>query len=128
MDPLDRIHIKDLSVTGIVGIKPEERANPQEVLVNATLWVDIGPAVRSDDISDAANYRTIAKAMIDHVRGGEPMLVERLAQELADVCFATEPRVEAVELTVEKPGALRHARSVGITIRRSRVVDQEPRE
>jgi dihydroneopterin aldolase/D-erythro-7,8-dihydroneopterin triphosphate epimerase len=54
--------------------------------------------------------------------------VERLAQELVDVCFATDPKVEAVELTVEKPGALRHARSVGITIRRVRVDTREPKE
>jgi len=128
MEPLDRIQIKDLSVTGIIGIKPDERVTPQEILVNATLWVDTAPAARSDDIVDAANYRTIAKAMIDHIRGGAPMLVERLAQELVDVCFATDPRVEAVELTVEKPGALRHARSVGITIRRFRVDTREPKE
>ena len=37
---LDRIHIRDLSVQGILGIKPDERVNPQEILVNATLWVD----------------------------------------------------------------------------------------
>ncbi len=128
MEPLDRIHIKDLSVTGIIGIKPEERITPQEILVNATLWVDTVPAARSDDIGDAANYRTIAKAMIEHIRDGTPMLVERLAQELVDVCFATDPKVEAVEVTVEKPGALRHARSVGITIRRFRVEDREPKE
>jgi dihydroneopterin aldolase len=33
---LDRIHITDLSVQGILGIKPDERVNPQEILVNAT--------------------------------------------------------------------------------------------
>jgi D-erythro-7,8-dihydroneopterin triphosphate epimerase len=128
MEPLDRIHIKDLSVTGIIGIKPEERVTPQEIRVNATLWVDTTAAARSDDIGDAANYRTITKAMIDHIREGSPLLVERLCQELVDVCFATDPKVEAVELTVEKPGALRHARSVGITIRRFRVDTREPKE
>jgi dihydroneopterin aldolase/D-erythro-7,8-dihydroneopterin triphosphate epimerase len=117
---LDRIHIKDLCVPGIVGINPDERVNPQDVLVNATLWVDTGPAAVTDDIADAANYRTITKALIAHIQNGEPMLVERLVQELADICFNTDPRVEQVEMTVEKPGALRHARSVGITVRRTR--------
>jgi D-erythro-7,8-dihydroneopterin triphosphate epimerase len=116
----DRIIIRDLEVPGIIGINPEERVNRQDVLVNATLWVDTRPAARSDLIEDAANYRTISKAFIEHIGRGEPMLVERLAQELADLCFATEPRVEEVEITVEKPGALRHARSVGVTIRRLR--------
>jgi len=124
---LDRILIKDLSVAGIIGINPEERVSPQEVLVNATLWVDTRPAARSDEIEDAANYRTISKAFIEHIGSGRPMLVERLAQELVDICFATEPRVDEVEITVEKPGAVRHARSVGVTIRRTRrrVVNEE---
>jgi FolB domain-containing protein len=118
---MDLIHIKDLSVTGIIGINPDERVNPQEILVNATLWVDTRPAAESDDILDAANYRTITKAMIAHIEAGQPLLVERLVQGLADLAFATEPRVEEVEITVEKPGALRFARSVGITIHRTRV-------
>ena len=118
---LDRIHISDLSVQGILGIKPDERVNKQEILVNATLWVDTGPASRSDEIADAINYRTITKAMIAHIEAGKPMLVERLVAELADICLETDPRVQAAEVTVEKPGALRYARSVGITIHRSRV-------
>ena len=118
---LDRILIKDLRVTGIIGINPEERVTPQEILVNVTLWADTRPAGKSDDIVDAVNYRTISKAMISHIQEGNPMLVERLVAELARVCLETDERVQEVEVTVEKPGALRHARSVGITVRRSRV-------
>ncbi len=117
---LDQVMIKDLSVQGILGINPEERTTKQEVLVNATLWVDTRAAGVSDDIDDAVNYRTITKQMIAHIESGEPMLVERLVQELADICL-DDPRVEHVDISVEKPGALRHARSVGIRITRSRV-------
>jgi dihydroneopterin aldolase/D-erythro-7,8-dihydroneopterin triphosphate epimerase len=121
----DRIFIRDLSVMGIIGINPEERVTPQEVLVNATLWVDSRQAAKSDDIADSVNYRTVTKAMIAHIEAGTPMLVERLAAELAEVCLGAAPGVRAVEVTVEKPGALRHARSVGITVRRSRVASDE---
>ena len=122
---LDQIHIKDLVVSGILGINPDERVNPQDILVNATLWADTRPAATSDDIDDAVNYRTITKRLIAHVEQGEPMLVERLVAELAEICFDSDDRVAAVEMTLEKPGALRHARSVGITIYRTReeVVD-----
>ncbi len=122
---LDRILIKDLSVSGILGINPDERINEQEILVNAVLWADTRPAAASDDIDDAVNYRTITKRLIAHVRAGEPMLVERLVQELVDICFDVEPRIHRVEMTVEKPGALRYARSVGITITRSRPSGRE---
>lgn len=120
---LDLVHIRDLAVMGIIGINPDERLNEQEILVNATLGVDTRPAATSDDIADAANYRTIAKAIIAHIRNGKPMLVERLVADLCQLIFDIEPRVQEVELTVEKPGALRFARSVGISIHRSRVED-----
>ena len=120
MPGLDRIHIEDLSVIGILGINPDERVTPQEIRVNATLHVDTRPAAASDDIADAANYRTITKALIAHIEGGEPLLVERLVEELAEVVFATDANVQEVEIRVDKPGALRHARSVGISITRSR--------
>ena len=119
-DHLDQVMIRDLSIQGILGINPEERTTKQEILVNAMLWVDTRRAGVTDDIEDAVNYRTIAKKMIAHIEQGEPMLVERLVQELADICLA-DSRVERVDVSVEKPGALRFARSVGINITRLRV-------
>lgn len=119
-EELDRIYIKDLVVPGIIGIKPDERVTPQDVLVNATLWVDTRPAAGSDDIGDAVNYRTLTKAIIAHIESGDPMLVERLVAELAAIALRSDERIHQVEMSVEKPGALRHARSVGITVRRSR--------
>ncbi len=106
---------------GILGINPEERTTPQEILVNATLAVHTRQAAMSDDIADSVNYRTLTKAMIRHIQEGDPLLVERLVQELADICLNMDARVHAVTISVEKPGALRHARSVGIEITRQRV-------
>ena len=117
---LDRVFIRDLLVRGIVGINPEERTNRQDIVVNVTLWADTHGAGASDDIADAVNYRTIAKAIIRHIEEGQPMLVERLVAEIAQLCCESDPRVQALEVTVEKPGALRFARSVGVTIHRSR--------
>lgn len=118
---LDRVHIVDLEVPGILGINPDERINEQTLRVNVTMWADTRPAASSDDIADAVNYRTVTKALIAHIRQGKPMLVERLVQELAGICLETDHRVQHVQIRLEKPGALRHAESVGITIDRSRV-------
>ena len=117
---LDQIHIKDLVVSGILGINPDERIHRQDILVNVTLWADTRAAAASDDIDDAVNYRTITKQLIAHIEQGDPMLVERLVAELAEICLDADQRIDAVQMTVEKPGALRHARSVGITIFRTR--------
>ena len=117
---MDQVHIHDLQIEGIIGINPDERVNPQPVRVNATLYADTRTAAASDEIEDAVNYRTVTKQMIAHIRDGEPMLVERLVAELARICFESDERIQEVELSVEKPGAVTHARSVGVTIRRSR--------
>lgn len=119
-DGLDQVLIKDLSVLGIIGINPEERVTKQEILVNAVLYTDTRAASASDDIQDAVNYRTITKKMISHIEHGEPLLVERLVQELADICLEDD-RVMTVTISVEKPGAVRFSKSVGIKITRSRV-------
>lgn len=117
---LDRIFIKDLLVRGIIGINPEERTNKQDILVNATMWADTRKAGISDNMDDSVNYRTVAKAMIAHMESEQPYLVEKLVADLARICFACDDRVMAAEVTVEKPGALRFARSVGVTIYRRR--------
>ncbi|MEM7531557.1 MAG: dihydroneopterin aldolase [Chloroflexota bacterium] len=117
---VDRIQIHDLLIRGILGINPEEREKRQDILVNVTLWADTRAAAESESIDDAVNYRTITKAIIAHVEQGRPFLVERLVQDLASICLEADSRVQAVEISVEKPGAIRFARSVGITIYRTR--------
>ena len=115
----DQIQIKDLLLRTIIGINDEERRNRQDVLINVTLLADTRAAGASDDIADAVNYRTIAKRIIALVEGSSFFLVEKLAAEIAAICLQ-DARVERARVRVEKPGALRFARSVGIEIERSR--------
>ena len=117
---LDKIFVRDLLVRGILGVNADERTNKQDILVNFTLWVDTRAAGSSDDIVDSVNYKTVTKAIVKHVEEGQPFLVERLVAELAQLCFDINDRVQAVEMSVEKPSALRFARSVGISIYRER--------
>ena len=115
----DQIQIKDLLLRTIIGINEEERRNRQDVLINITLYADTRPAGRSDDIADAVNYRTITKRIIELVEDSQFFLVEKMAAGVADICLA-DPRVERAQVSVEKPGALRFARSVGVTVERGR--------
>jgi FolB domain-containing protein len=117
---MDRIVIEGLLLRGIVGINPDERTNRQDIRIDVTMWADTRPAAVSDDIADAVNYRTVTKRIIEHVEGGEPMLVERLVAEIADLCLSADDRIGKVEVAVRKPGALRFADSVGVIIERQR--------
>jgi FolB domain-containing protein len=115
----DQIQIKDLLLRTIIGINEEERRNRQDVLINITLFADTHAAGTSDDIDNAVNYRTIAKQVIAMVESSGFFLVERMAAEIASICL-DDARVERVRVRVEKPGALRFARSVGVEIERTR--------
>jgi D-erythro-7,8-dihydroneopterin triphosphate epimerase len=115
----DQIEIKDLLLRTVIGITESERRNHQDVLINIVLFVDTRSAGLSDDIEAAVNYRTITKQLIALVESSQYFLVEKLAAEIAAVCLA-DRRVERVRVSVEKPGALRFARSVGVTIERQR--------
>ncbi len=119
VDQLDRIEIHDLLLRCIVGINESERNNKQDVLINIVMWADTRPAARSDNIDDAVNYRTVTKQIIEHVEASAYFLVERLVERIAEICLRDE-RVRQVQVGLEKPGALRFARSVGVTITRAR--------
>jgi len=119
MSNLDQIEITNLHLRAIIGINPEERENLQDVLINIVLNVNSRPAAQSDDISDSANYRTITKEIINLVESSQFYLIERMAAEIATICLNSD-KVERVSVNVQKPTALRFAKSVGITIKRSK--------
>lgn len=115
----DQIRIEDLQLRTIIGINDEERRNRQDVTINLTLFVDIGAASRHDDIAFApVNYRTLTKNIIAFVEGSAFQLIEALAEAIAALCLK-EPGIRKVRVAVDKPGALRFSRSVGVTIERA---------
>lgn len=115
----DRILIEDLLLRAVIGVNPEERRDRQDVLINIELLADTRAAGASDRIEDAVNYRTLVKRVIALVESSSFYLVEKMAAEIAALCLE-EPRVERAIVRVEKPGALRFARSVGVEIERHR--------
>ena len=114
---MDRIFIKDLLLRGIIGINDWEREVKQDILINVSLFADLSTAGSSDAIEDSVNYRTITKKIIRHVEQSERFTVEALAQDIAAICLQ-EHGVLKARVQVEKPGALRFARSVGVEIER----------
>lgn len=116
---MDQTFIRDLLVRGVIGLSDQERANPQDILINITLFADITRAGQSDSIDDCVNYRTVAKKVIAHAEKAARYTVEALASDIARLCLEDE-RVQKVCVRVEKPGAVRFARSVGVEIERSR--------
>lgn len=116
---LDTIRIEQLELNCVIGINPWERLTKQRITIDISLDVDLSAAGKSDAIEDTINYRTIAKKVTDAVENSSYGLVEALAARVADICLE-DARVQSVEVTLRKPGAVRKAAAVGVTIRRSR--------
>ncbi|MCC6490887.1 MAG: dihydroneopterin aldolase [Candidatus Hydrogenedentes bacterium] len=112
---LEQIHIRDLTCRCIVGINPEERTNLQDVRINVTLHADLTQACLSDRIEDTVDYKSVKRSILALVETSDCYLIERLAQRIADVCLE-HPLVQAVRVTLDKPGALRFAQSVAVDI------------
>ncbi len=114
---MDRIIIKDLSVRCIIGINEDERRERQDVLINIVLSSDLREAGRTDRFENAIDYRAIKKKIVSMVEDSSFFLIEALAEAISDICLAQSGVIEAV-VRVDKPGALRFARSVGVEITR----------
>lgn len=116
---MDKIIIKDLLVRGVIGVNDWEREAPQDILVNIEIDADLKKAGTTDDLEDTINYRLIAKRVIARIEASHHFIVEALAADLATICLE-DPRAANVRVRVEKPGAVRFAKSVGVEIERSR--------
>ena len=116
---MDQIFISDLVARGIIGLNDWEREKPQEILINIILFGDLSRAGKSDDIKDSINYRAIAKKVLAHAETAKRLTVEALAADLARLCLE-ESGVLKVRVRVEKPGAVRFSRSVGVEIEREK--------
>lgn len=114
---MDKIIIKDLLVRGVIGVNDWERETQQDILINVEIDADISKAGKSDDVNDSVNYRTVAKKIIAHLEATQRFTVEALAEDIAQICLAEAGALSA-RVRVEKPGALRFAKSVGVQIER----------
>ena len=115
----DKIFVRDLLLRGIIGLNDWEREKQQDILINLTLFTDMRRGGASDNADDILNYRTITKAVIAHVEESSYHTVEALATAIARICVVDHEAARVI-VRVEKPGALRFAKSVGVEIERER--------
>ena len=115
----DRIFVRDLRTEAIIGIFDWERKVRQTLSFDLEFPGDIRRAAATDRIEDTLNYKSVAKRVLAFVEASECQLVETLAEQVAQLILR-EFAVEWVKITLNKPGALRGSRDVGVEIERSR--------
>lgn len=114
-----RILITDLTARCVLGVSAEERREKQEVVINVALTADLSVAAGSDRFEDTLDYRALKKAILSLVEESEFYLLEALTERVADLCLQ-DTRVQRVTVRIEKPSALRFARSVAVEVTKSR--------
>ena len=117
---MDKIYIRDILVRCIIGINEDERREKQDVVINITLHADLRKAGETDNIADTIDYKSIKKRVISIVENSQYFLVEAMADKIARACLESDNRIAQADVLVEKPGALRFARTVGVEISRTR--------
>jgi 7,8-dihydroneopterin aldolase/epimerase/oxygenase len=122
----DRIFLRGLSAECIIGFIEWERQVRQTVVVDLELPVDCRHAALTDEVADTLDYKKVAKRVREFVEGSKFKLVETLAHRLALLILA-EFGVEWVRISVNKPGAIRNSRDVGVVVERSRADLGAPR-
>jgi len=114
---MDIVFIRDLQVETVIGIYDWERKIKQIISLDIDMATDIQKAANSDNIDDTLSYKTVAKRLIAFVEESEYELVEALAEKICAI-IREEFKVPWVRLTLNKPGAVRGSRSVGVIIER----------
>jgi FolB domain-containing protein len=116
---MDKIIINDLKVKTVIGTLPEERTRKQTLIINLELDLSLKKAGTSDDLLDSVDYSKIESRIVELGEKSEFYLIEAFAEESARICLA-ESLVASAKVRVDKPGALKHSKSVAVCIERNR--------
>ena len=114
---MDKIFIKDLEIETVIGIYEWEREVRQLISVNIEMTVDTKKAARSDKVEDSLDYKKVCKRISSLTKNLKSKLIENLAHKIAETILS-EFSASNVIVTLEKPGALRGTKSVGVVIAR----------
>ena len=115
--PHYRIFVKDLVLSGLIGIHPHEQDQPQRIRFNVDLLVEDNCDAAGDDIANVVSYENIISGIKTLLARGHVGLVETLAEEIANMCLDDE-RIMVVRARVEKLDVFDEAASVGVEIER----------
>ena len=118
-DAGDRIFLHGLAVECIIGFIEWERRIRQTVVLDVEMPVDCALAAETDEVANTLDYKKVAKRLIAFVGESEFKLVETLAHRTA-MLIIEEFGVEWVRLSINKPGAIRGSKDVGVAVLRTR--------
>ena len=114
---MDRIFLSEMKIETTVGIWEWEKRIKQQVIIDIEMSANIKKAAATDQIEDTLNYKAVAKSVRKLVEESSFQLVETMAEKISELVIG-EHNVSWVKVKVNKPGAIRGSKGVGIIIER----------
>jgi len=102
VDHVDRVSVRDLRVSAVIGVRDWEREVTQTLTFNVEMSADVRQAAATDDLADALDYSAVARTISSVVSEGRFRLIETAAERVAERLLADHP-VAWLRLEVLKP-------------------------
>ena len=117
---MDKIFVKGLEVTCVIGVWEWERQIQQKLIIDLEMGWDISAAAQTDQLEDTLSYKDVAKKVSAYIIATKANLVERLAEGIATL-LADEFGVSGCRVKINKRGSVTGAKDVGVEIERGQI-------
>ena len=120
LETTDFIELQNMEFAGFLGVTEEERSRPQPLFIDLKMFLDLTAASERDRIRDTVNYQRAQKLIGDCVYQKQHILLESIGGEIVRLLFEHFPKIQAVDLKVKKPHALRNTDFTAVRLVRFR--------
>jgi dihydroneopterin aldolase len=117
MGSMDIVYLHGIRLETVIGIWDWERQFKQTIVVDLDMGTDISRAAESDALEHTIDYKAVAKRLMSLADESDFFLVEALAEDIAKILIS-DFGIPWVRIRINKQGALRGVRDVGVVIER----------
>jgi dihydroneopterin aldolase len=114
---MDIVFLHGLRLETVIGLWEWERRIKQTLVIDIDMGTDLKPAGASDSIDDTIDYKSVTKRLLRLADEHSFLLVEALAERIAQILLG-EFGLRWVRIRINKKGAVRQVRDVGVIIER----------
>ena len=113
------VFIKDFVVEEIIGIHEHEKIKKQKIKFNIVLDINQNSIPDEKDIKSIVDYEKITNKLENLTKNKKYNFLESLAEDSFEEIFE-DKRINSVKIKIEKPEAIKNAKSVGIEVFKTR--------
>ena len=113
------VFIKDFIIEEIIGIHKHEKIKKQKIKFNIVLDVNQNSLPDEKNIKSIVDYEKITNKLENLTRSKKYNFLESLVEDSFKEIFEDE-RINSVTIKIEKPEAIKNAKSVGVEVFKTR--------